>query len=521
MRRLEDIIAQTCEMFDASTTWFANTAVDNGDMHKIGRFYIDLQNSASKVKETLQGLQEPALNHSIYIATIASTLSERPFISALSVSCSLCAESDWVYYALEQMKRNEDFCSELMVRYECLRHLPYDDSKCHQGAHSETRSNQERRILELVEIFEMKSATILQELGLLASMPTFIRDHPLYLLDPLFLSTDQHVSKLVDWTDCLGRTPLMKFLDSTYRPNLRSKSSLETYVEPRITENTINNQDVLGRTALHIACQKEERTVVNFLLKKGASVRLKTMVGSTPLHYATTAGNFEVCELLLSRSELDANVLDDQLRGPLFYAVKSRHLRTTKALLRNQRVDPNASGGKSTHPLSAALYNNDYALAKCLLRRGADPSLHWDYLLGRCAFHKNINMLQMLIDCRPGYVQPFLGHTRKPFIFRIIRYMWIGAFDYILTLHNFDVNATSRASGDTALIYSVKRRNIYAIKRLLKHPEIDLTVRNANGHTALSLAENVGHDNIVELLKNAMDIRSKIPISNLLRTEAQ
>lgn len=72
----------------------------------------------------------------------------------------------------------------------------------------------------------------------------------------------------------------------------------------------INEQNRYEFTALSEAVQKENVTIVRFLLEQGASTEIKSCTGSTPLHFSV--GNYEITKLLI---DYGANVNAQDIDG--------------------------------------------------------------------------------------------------------------------------------------------------------------------------------------------------------------
>jgi hypothetical protein len=62
-------------------------------------------------------------------------------------------------------------------------------------------------------------------------------------------------------------------------------------------------QDQLGRTLLHLLCQKGSWKNVEQILELGADPSATTIYGHLPLHYAARRGDFYTCEALLEHKE--------------------------------------------------------------------------------------------------------------------------------------------------------------------------------------------------------------------------
>jgi hypothetical protein len=77
----------------------------------------------------------------------------------------------------------------------------------------------------------------------------------------------------------------------------------------------------MGRTLLHIACQKRWRPGITWLLEQGADPTITTDLGSLPLHYTAAHSSRSVCRLLLSyQDKLHVSKIDNALHSVLDYA---------------------------------------------------------------------------------------------------------------------------------------------------------------------------------------------------------
>lgn len=64
----------------------------------------------------------------------------------------------------------------------------------------------------------------------------------------------------------------------------------------------INFQDEEGRSALHMACDREHLNIVEFLLQNNANINIQDNEGNTPLHYACICCYEDIIKLLLQYS---------------------------------------------------------------------------------------------------------------------------------------------------------------------------------------------------------------------------
>src|ERR1035437_2457514 len=166
----------------------------------------------------------------------------------------------------------------------------------------------------------------------------------------------------------------------------------------------VNSKDSHGKTALHIAAEKEFPTVAEVLLANKADVNAQDNSGNTPLFSAANNGSLKLVAMLLAAganpnlpnkqgltplvlpaahgsSEIvkallaagaNPNVERDNGRTPLSYAVEGGSPETVKVLLA-AKADPN--GGKLDVPLLSAIYAKDAVSAELLLQAGANPNV--------------------------------------------------------------------------------------------------------------------------------------------------
>jgi hypothetical protein len=102
--------------------------------------------------------------------------------------------------------------------------------------------------------------------------------------------------------DCLGRNLAHHMFDaSDGGENGAWQVEFLAHMESYTAE--LDEQDSLGRTVLHIACQKNCFITVEWLLQHGANPSLLTVDGHSPLHYAAAQGFIRICEMLLDRKD--------------------------------------------------------------------------------------------------------------------------------------------------------------------------------------------------------------------------
>ncbi|KAH6875409.1 ankyrin repeat-containing domain protein [Alternaria rosae] len=145
--------------------------------------------------------------------------------------------------------------------------------------------------------------------------------------------SDKVLFELHDWVedlnDCLERSHLHFYMDWAANGSLIKD---EFYFYKGLSELK-DSQDILGRTALLIACQEEWEEAVVRLLEEKADPGLSTIYGSLPLHYAAATGSLEICKLLLMhKTEFDIKAADNASNTALDWAKEKGHYEVVELL---------------------------------------------------------------------------------------------------------------------------------------------------------------------------------------------
>ncbi|XP_043465025.1 ankyrin repeat domain-containing protein 27-like [Leptopilina heterotoma] len=140
---------------------------------------------------------------------------------------------------------------------------------------------------------------------------------------------------------------------------------------------TLNSRDDRGLTALHIASLYGQVAVVDFLIRLGANVNDADADGATPLHCASSRG-YQNTLLLLLHAEADLNATDTRGNTPLHLATDYGHEGCVKALLYFAEqirlvIDVNAANFTGDTPLHYASKWGYGEIVEILLDHGANP----------------------------------------------------------------------------------------------------------------------------------------------------
>ncbi|SHG82047.1 ankyrin repeat domain-containing protein [Ferrimonas marina] len=281
----------------------------------------------------------------------------------------------------------------------------------------------------------------------------------------------------VNPADRLGQTPLLAAL-AAHRldDGLISKLIRQT--------QALDQQNYQGQTALALAVSRSRPDWVAQLLQRGAN----PAIGSRDLsllhlaaqgldpelgHAGSDWKNREVVAQLAGRGlALDAQTHDGF--SPLMLAVQHRYPETAKQLLQ-LGADPNLISRYDVTALKRALELQQDDLALALLEQGADPNL---------AGSQQVTALHVLAqssDLPAADTEQLIS---------------------ALVAAGADPNATTRPQRFTPLHLAVYGRNAVMVESLLVQGA-DPHQRDADGHSALALAQRQGNEALLALLQNA------------------
>ena len=225
------------------------------------------------------------------------------------------------------------------------------------------------------------------------------------------------------------------------------------------------------------AVRHESLITVLHSLSSGTRVPAHTLHGA--LSIAVKANNTELAKVLLSREEIDLNVLHQGERDAspatfLGRAAQVGHVEMVKLLLSKNAINPNL--GKIGPPLAIAAYNSHHAVVDLLLNTpGVDLNLR-----DSCG-------------CTPLFSAVFSGSEAV-----LAQFIVHPGVDINAGLSS--VQYVTNMTGWTALMFAVSREHKRMVARLLELPTVDAGHRSIIGETALHIAAARGLENIVQLI---------------------
>ena len=242
-----------------------------------------------------------------------------------------------------------------------------------------------------------------------------------------------------------------------------------------LPEVDLNHQDSNNCTALHFAVQEKHADVVEVLIDAGADIETKNDEGGSPLHMASLLGALTTVTKLV-KAGADVRATDAKRNTCLIFAADFGHTDTVRYLVGLPEVDLNHQESTNCTALHVAVQEKHADVVEVLIDAGADIETKNDEVrspLLVASISGELTTVKMLVEA--------------------------GA----------DVRATD-AKRNTCLIFAAHHGHTDTVRYLVSLPEVDLNHQESTNCTALHVAVQVKHADVVEVLINAgADIETK------------
>lgn len=140
-----------------------------------------------------------------------------------------------------------------------------------------------------------------------------------------------------------------------------NKEIFEMLMDSGTGDKSLNGQDAIGNTPLHVAVMYRNIEIANLLIEAKADVNIKEIDGQTPLHFACRLGRKDIIDMLI-KAKANLNSKDTRGMTPLLWTLHSILNRDeNKAILEE-------SGASK----DLVITENDTNIVKLLLEAQAD-----------------------------------------------------------------------------------------------------------------------------------------------------
>jgi Ankyrin repeats (3 copies) len=128
----------------------------------------------------------------------------------------------------------------------------------------------------------------------------------------------------------------------------------------------IDDEDLLGMTALSYAAREGSWEAFQYLVEKGADYRKSDYWGMTLLHEAATAGSIDIVRWLVQKG-VPVNSKSENFRTPLILAILGRHVEVAEYLVR-QGAEVTTHSDQELKPLDMARekFSDNHPLVRLL-----------------------------------------------------------------------------------------------------------------------------------------------------------
>uniref|UniRef100_A0A8B9C696 Ankyrin repeat domain 44 n=1 Tax=Anser brachyrhynchus TaxID=132585 RepID=A0A8B9C696_9AVES len=260
---------------------------------------------------------------------------------------------------------------------------------------------------------------------------------------------------------------------------LSTKRTEELFTGQRIW---IDEMNIYGNTALHIACYNGQDSVVNELIDYGANVNQPNNNGFTPLHFAAASTHGALCLELLVNNGADVNIQSKDGKSPLHMtAVHGRFTRSQTLIQNGGEIDCVDKDGNT--PLHVAARYGHELLINTLITSGADTA--------KCGIHNMFPLHLAALNAHSDCCRKLLSSGQK--------YSIVSLFsnEHVLSA-GFEID-TPDSFGRTCLHAAAAGGNVECIK-LLQSSGADFNKKDKCGRTPLHYAAANCHFHCIETL---------------------
>ena len=262
-------------------------------------------------------------------------------------------------------------------------------------------------------------------------------------------------------------------------------------------------ESTYGQTPLMYACRAGHPEMVQELLNLGASINIVSQRGRTALFEAILHNREEVVDILLKRSDLSINAVNEKEynRTALILAVRLGHVNIAASLLEHDNIDVNQSDSSGITALYLATFKNNVFIVQLLLQRPEIDVNRGDSMSRRspliiAAERNHTDIVELLLErgADPSIRDRQGGGTA------LLRAADYGCISVIETMVKHKVSLHCRDDDERTIMHGACAHGKPDVVRFLKANGLDPNARDKNGLTPLHEACCEGKVEVVEVL---------------------
>ncbi|KAJ4250131.1 hypothetical protein NW762_011941 [Fusarium torreyae] len=260
----------------------------------------------------------------------------------------------------------------------------------------------------------------------------------------------------------------------------------------------IDARDVDGKTPLYYAVETEDCGIIQLLIDKGANPSITTTDGETSLHQASQLGNLDVAQLLLENGS-DVTAVTAEGCTPLYFASANGYTEIVRLFV-ERGADCHSVTCNGYTPVVAATASNFVDVVELLLDRGAGFQGNGDINNGMpllsLAAAKGYHDLSELLIKKGADTNEKAVDCRKltPLAFA----SWQGNVDIVQLLLEKGADVNPRAQHRVVPIHYASYAGNLSVVELLLEKGADANATDHSGRTALFWAADCGHVSLVD-----------------------
>ena len=271
----------------------------------------------------------------------------------------------------------------------------------------------------------------------------------------------------------------------------------------------VKMKNILGTTPLHEAVRKNRKEIVELLIAEDANVNVRDGSGETALYQAAHRGYLELCKLLINNGA-DLNISTSKItmqHSPLYFAIRNRHADVAELLI-TSGADVNIKNGFDESPMDVAVHAKLQNIVNLLIEHGAETSSLKDTektteeskkplaSIWKGATEGNIEIVKQHLDAGVD-INAKNSDGESPL--QLAAQVGQKEILELLISKGADIN-TKDVVGWTPVIEAAREGHKAIVELLISHGALLNTKDSLTGKSALHFAAALGHKEIVQLL---------------------